>query len=292
MDIRIQSILSQTFQEFEIIILDDCSTDNSRDVIEKYRTNPKVTQVVYNEKNSGSTFVQWSKGFELAKGEYIWIAESDDFCDQTLLECLVNNISSDKNNVIAFCKSQFVDSTGKKIGPFLQQEKNKNVKGKHFIFFCMVTENRICNASSAIFRKDALIDIPKDYMSYKAAGDKLFWIEIARKGRVAIIGAPLNYFRQHAVKVSPKKQYDGTVYREEYDICYYLREIQCVKVFLYPFVKNHYINQIYRCELESENLRTELLQLWNVSMLNNKKLSFLIDGIYRKTLKLIFSLFT
>lgn len=52
---RIDSILNQTFQNFEVIILDDCSTDNSKEIIELYRDHTKVSHIVYNEKNSGST---------------------------------------------------------------------------------------------------------------------------------------------------------------------------------------------------------------------------------------------
>ncbi|MDR1783951.1 MAG: glycosyltransferase, partial [Dysgonamonadaceae bacterium] len=82
---RIQSIVDQTFQEFELIILDDCSTDDSRGIIENYRDNPKVSQIIYNEQNSGSTFKQWIKGINAAKGEYIWLAESDDWAENDFL---------------------------------------------------------------------------------------------------------------------------------------------------------------------------------------------------------------
>src|SRR5207342_1807970 len=83
---RIDSVIQQTYSDFEIIILDDASTDNSRDVIEKYRHYPKVKHIIYNESNSGSTFSQWQKGIELASGKYIWLAESDDVADSTFLE--------------------------------------------------------------------------------------------------------------------------------------------------------------------------------------------------------------
>lgn len=59
---RIESILNQTFQDFEVIILDDCSTDNSKKIIEKYRTHPKVSKIIYNDVNSGNTFKQWNTG--------------------------------------------------------------------------------------------------------------------------------------------------------------------------------------------------------------------------------------
>ena len=74
LDERIKSVLGQTYQNIEVIILDDCSTDNSREVIEKYRSNPKVTKIVYNEKNTGKPFQQWNKGMELAAGNIIWLS--------------------------------------------------------------------------------------------------------------------------------------------------------------------------------------------------------------------------
>lgn len=68
LDERIQTVLNQTYQNFELIILDDKSTDNSLEVINKYKNDPHVSEIVVNEENSGSTFKQWHKGFELAKG--------------------------------------------------------------------------------------------------------------------------------------------------------------------------------------------------------------------------------
>src|SRR5688572_1870647 len=100
---RIESVLNQTYKNIELIILDDCSTDNSREIIEKYRGHPKVSHIVYNEKNSGSTFKQWKKGIELAKGEWIWIAESDDWCEHTLLENLVHPFTKYSDISFAYC---------------------------------------------------------------------------------------------------------------------------------------------------------------------------------------------
>ena len=53
---RIESILAQSFQDFELILLDDCSTDESRSILERYATHPKVSHYVPNEHNSGSPF--------------------------------------------------------------------------------------------------------------------------------------------------------------------------------------------------------------------------------------------
>jgi len=85
---RIDSILSQTYQDFELILLDDCSTDHSRDILASYRENPKV-RIEYNDENSGTVFKQWNKGVRMARGRYIWMAESDDFADPRFLARMV-----------------------------------------------------------------------------------------------------------------------------------------------------------------------------------------------------------
>src|SRR5215469_3489317 len=85
---RIDTILAQTFQDFEVILLDDGSTDASRSILREYTSDPRV-QLECNDINSGSTFKQWYKGVRLAHGRYVWIAESDDYADEQLLETLV-----------------------------------------------------------------------------------------------------------------------------------------------------------------------------------------------------------
>lgn len=80
---RIKSILGQSFNDMEIIILDDCSTDSSREIISQFAQQDTRITTYYNKSNSGSPFKQWQKGIKLARGEYIWIAESDDFADRS-----------------------------------------------------------------------------------------------------------------------------------------------------------------------------------------------------------------
>lgn len=82
---RIQSILNWTYQDFELIYLDDASTDNSNVVFGKIAHDPRINAII-NQTNNGSPFKQWNKGIRQANGEYIWNAESDDFTDLTLLK--------------------------------------------------------------------------------------------------------------------------------------------------------------------------------------------------------------
>lgn len=83
---RIESVLLQTCTDFEIILLDDASTDNSVFILNKYQTNAHVSYVDINSVNTGSPFAQWQKGIALSRGKYIWIAESDDLASPSFLE--------------------------------------------------------------------------------------------------------------------------------------------------------------------------------------------------------------
>ena len=122
---RIESILQQTFQDFELILLDDCSTDGSREILERYRNHPKVSGIFYNERNSGSPFKQWEKGLSKAKGDYVWIAESDDFSSPCFLERCVRILDTRPDCSIVFTSSYIVDSHSRTIRePFRSQDSS------------------------------------------------------------------------------------------------------------------------------------------------------------------------
>lgn len=270
---RIDSILNQTYQNFEIIILDDASPDNgaSKAVIESYRNNPHVSNIVYNDKNSGSTFKQWETGIALAKGEFIWIAESDDFCETNILEKLTEQIKKHPSCSLVYCLSQQVNSKGSFMGKKIKSHGDHFLKGCDFIRRYMCCENPVYNASAAIFKKSSAQSISKDYISYKGAGDRLFWINIAEKGDVAIVNTPLNFFRQHEKKVTPQKTADGTNLTEDKKTFDYLIKhgylISRIRRFL---VKGYYLYLIQSTNFFSEDVRTKLLDIWNDGKQINK----------------------
>ncbi|MGV6829982.1 MAG: glycosyltransferase family 2 protein, partial [bacterium] len=94
---RLFSIFNQTYQDFEVILLDDASTDKSPEILKSYEHHEKVQSLIINDSNSGSPFLQWQRGIQLSKGDLIWIAESDDYCELNFLEILVNQKSKNTN---------------------------------------------------------------------------------------------------------------------------------------------------------------------------------------------------
>lgn len=261
---RIDSVLHQTYRNIEVIILDDCSTDNSREVIERYRKEPKIKSIIYNEANSGSTFKQWERGFREACGEFIWIAECDDYAEPTFLEEIVGVLQSDASIKIGFSNSYWITPERTFLNKWCNIGRAQKVyKGKRFVQTHMLKGNFIYNASMVVFRRDALKDADPDYRNYKSCGDKLFWISMASMGKVFYLCKPLNHFRIHSEKVTSKSIANGVLFEEEH------------KLFI-KNVRNGYISLFNRAGVVSYFLR----------YVESKRQEFLSESVYKRCLSL------
>lgn len=208
---RIETVLQQTFQDFEVILLDDCSTDESRAILSSYANSPKV-RVEFNRVNSGSTFKQWNKGVGLARGEYVWIAESDDYADARFLERLIGLLDSEREAAFAYCRSWCVDADDRLEG-FLdvsmpdpqrwESDHSANMSDEcyeHFITYCVVP-----NASAVVFRKAIYNRVGGADETLRRCGDWKMWFAMALEGEMVYLSEPLNYYRFHEKSVGGKE---------------------------------------------------------------------------------------
>lgn len=251
---RLDSIFNQTFQDFEVIILDDCSTDNSKEIIEEYRNRLQVSHVVYNETNSGSPFKQWAKGFNLAQGEYIWIAESDDWAELNLLDEMVRYLDRDSSLAFAFCESYWEHPNQTILGTYLA--KDTFFKGTRFLKNRQIYFNNIYNASSVLFRKQSLASIPKDYQNFLGSGDYLFWSCLCEKGNVYYTSKRLNHFRRHSAATTCKSFSTGINFIENHRIYEYFKQKRLVSTLANFRIVDSELSQI-------EQNRPDLIQIGN-----------------------------
>lgn len=210
---RLESIFNQTYTDFEVILLDDCSSDNSKVILLEYSKHPKVSQYVFNEVNSGNTFQQWAKGISLAKGEFIWIAESDDYCDLNFLEVLIQPLLNDKEVALAYCQSNRVNEFNQITGAWLDHTQGLNrgfvfldnftMEGSEFIQDFLIYKNVIPNASAVLFRRDKLII--KEHLNidsyFRYCGDWIFYFRLLINNKVAFASQAINNFRYHSDSV-------------------------------------------------------------------------------------------
>ncbi len=218
---RIESVLRQTYQDFELVLLDDCSTDQSRAVLSQYVGDPRVRSE-FNKSNSGSAFRQWNRGVRLARGKYVWIAESDDYADEKLLERLVGILDRDDTVAYAYCRSWQITADGRREGFHDEYGPYKGPRGwdaDYFVdghqecrdYFLFMTP--VSNASAAVFRKSAYDSVGGADESMILCGDGKLWAAIALTGRVAYVSDPLNYYRLHdtTLRVSTARRSVGVI---------------------------------------------------------------------------------
>ena len=190
---RLHSIFNQTFKDFEVILLDDASTDDSVAIMNKYAEDNKVSHFVINKKNSGSPFKQWEKGLELAKGKYIWIAESDDSCELNFLESQLENIDLADVSVaktVAIIKNK---KTKRILShPVFEKNNRELISEYHFKYNCP-----ILNVSAIVFK-----NIEKGYLNkitfskFSIIGDLMFYYEVFNKKQILYNENTVSYFRQ------------------------------------------------------------------------------------------------
>jgi glycosyltransferase involved in cell wall biosynthesis len=230
---RIESIAAQDRPPTEIVILDDASTDGTRELIEQLRREvdiPLVTEL--NERNSGNVFKQWRKGLELAGGDLVWICESDDFCSETFLRHLVPYFA-DPSVTLAFGRIQFADENGTP-GTWLDEYREAAAPGfweapqiecAYEWFrgpFGLV--NVIPNVGGCLFRRQSLPPhVWQEAQRYSTCGDWYLYMQIAGGGRIAYEPEAVSYFRQHGANTSVKSFARIGYYRELASIASELR---------------------------------------------------------------------
>lgn len=220
---RIDSILNQTFQDFEMILIDDCSSDGSRELMEQYRSNPHVSHIVFNESNGGSAFLQWNKGIALANGEWVWVAESDDYAEPTFLERIIAEASKVPDCSLAFAATWWVDENGNHMwnngkGTAVHQHRSED-----FIRQRLATNCPIANVSECIFRREKFRpEESHHYEHMRLCGDWFFYLLMTQQGSVVELEEPLSYYRQHSTNISSDAEHRGLTFLEGADVLEYM----------------------------------------------------------------------
>ena len=200
---RLETIYAQTYKNFEVILLDDASTDDSRDILREFqKLHADNTRLICNAENSGGVFNQWRKGIAEARGDLIWIAESDDFSAENFLAELVPAFADDAIE-LAFCRSDFVQD-GQKIFtteqyladvPAFDWTKNFAVTAAEFVAQGFGVKNIIPNVSGVVFRKRETF--PDLCLSMKLCGDWAFYLDALKGGCIFYTPHATNFYRVH-----------------------------------------------------------------------------------------------
>jgi len=204
---RLESILQQSYRNIELIVIDDCSGDDSDEVI-KSLLKEHDFQYIRNPQNSGTPFAAWEKAGSLASGDYIWICESDDFADPAFLETAVGKMQENPNAVLFYCDSWVVDKDGNQVGHTdtyfhkvwreSRWDQDFTSDGVAELADYQCRGQTVPNMSSVLISTKAFRQAYNPLLKrFKLTGDWLFIGWLMRYGQVIYCKKTLSNFRKH-----------------------------------------------------------------------------------------------
>ena len=179
----INSVLNQTFKNFELIIIDDGSKDKSKEIIKEFE-NKKNIKIIF-QKNKGLV-VSNNLALRLSKAKYIMRLDSDDWLDPHALEIMSNVLERDKKISLVFPDYYEVDKNGKILGQ-IRRHDFKKVK----------LLDQPAHGACTMIRKENLIDIGGYDEEFSCQDGYYLWLKFIKRYFVKNINLPLFYYRQH-----------------------------------------------------------------------------------------------
>ena len=180
----IESVLLQTEQSFELIIIDDGSTDNSKEIIEKYK-DLKNIRIVY-QKNKGLNVTN-NIALRAARGKYIVRLDADDYFSPNALELLLEKIESDSMLGMVFPDYFIVDNQGE----VLERHKRHDFDNEVKLF------DQAAHGACTMIRVKFLREIGGYDESFSCQDGYELWVKFTSKFKVSNINEPLFYYRKH-----------------------------------------------------------------------------------------------
>ncbi|MBI5885213.1 MAG: glycoside hydrolase family 99-like domain-containing protein [Deltaproteobacteria bacterium] len=208
---RLNTVINQTYKPYEIIFLDDASTDNSLERARRVLERSDVPfRIIESTGGNSGCYAQWLKGIRAAGGELIWIAESDDLCELDFLEKMAGAFN-DSDAVLAYSQSQVIDENSNKLDVTYVKYTNDISESKwrssyvedggKEIATALAIKNTIPNVSAVLMRKDILDKVGPDLLKFKTSGDWFVYVSMLKHGKVYFNSAVLNYHRRHSSSI-------------------------------------------------------------------------------------------
>jgi glycosyltransferase involved in cell wall biosynthesis len=189
----IQSILSQTYTDFELILSDNASTDRTEEICRKYAAHDQRVRYHRNVVNIGGANNE-NQTFNMARGEYFRLAAHDDYCAPTLFEKCMEILEKNPDVVLVHSKVIAVDENDEKMGTM---ESEEGTESRPFARFRALTSKRHkCEATYGIIRSSVMAKT-KLQMNYTGS-DRAFLCELGLHGRFIQLPDHLFYKRFHA----------------------------------------------------------------------------------------------
>ena len=192
-----ESILGQTYRDFELIISDNCSTDRTRDICESLAARDSRVRYYRNEQNLGAA-PNYNRVFALSSGEYFKWADYDDVIAPSFLDECVDVLDRDPDAVCCCPKVRFIDENGSAIGDYDPAPDSSSPRPSvRFGNWILSHDHRLAQASGLMRAEHIRRTVM--HGSYPCS-DEVFMANMALLGRFAVVDERLLHIRLHAAQ--------------------------------------------------------------------------------------------
>jgi len=242
----IQSVINQTYKDWELIIINDASTDNSKFIVQKFLEEEKDNRIVFIDlkENKGVSFAR-NLGMKKAKGEYISFLDSDDLWDKNFLNELYRKIKETNGKLVYSKFAYFYNGDNIKINKAVMREGKIDkfiVKKK-----CRYETEYPFHICAILVKKSLIetykIKFPEEQNLFE---DGLFLSKLICITDIVSVNKVLMYYRQHQTSITHKK-YTKKEYLQE--LLFLERLLDFTKIYniyFYNIVYKYYIYRVYR----------------------------------------------
>ena len=223
----IDSIIRQTYTNFEFIIINDGSTDNSKEILDEY-TNRDKRIFVFHQKNIGLT-KSLIKAIKLSKGDIIARIDADDLSSKERIEEQLKELEKQNLDLIA-TNFSLIDVNGKKTKYFDIRKKQEEILEK------LLGGNSFFPHSSVMFKKEAYYKLGGYNLFFNKSQDIDLWIRFIQKNYkigICSLNKPLNFIRIHEEQITHKN--DDDIFTSISILNFYCRSINRLEISEYNF---------------------------------------------------------
>ena len=216
-----ESVLSQTYDAWEWIVVNDCSKDDTKDVLENLAKKDSRVVVVNLDKNGGAANAR-NEGIKLAKGEYIAFLDADDLWDKTKLDKQIQFMKKNHYD-FTYTKYEEINEDGKSLGRVISGPKKITFrKFKHMDYVGCLT---------VMYRREIYpnLEIP---VSLKKNNDYAMWLLLSKKAPCYLLNESLGFYRRHETgSISSGKK--SSLFKHHISLYKILYGFGSIRAFLY-----------------------------------------------------------
>jgi len=198
----IESILTQTFEDFEFLIINDGSTDGTSEILSRYR-DPRM-RIIENRENIGLT-KSLNRGLEESRGRYVARQDADDISNASRIEKQVRAFEEDPALGLVGSFFNIIDEWDRTLRTVIVPIEDKEIRGS------ILDHNPFCHGST-MFRKEAIQKVGGYREFFKYAQDYDLWLRVSEHYRVGNIGEVLYGWRKDKDSISDRKRIEQYQY--------------------------------------------------------------------------------